>query len=361
MQDLQSHTLRFTVPEGYSFDDDKLQQGADVLQSMSHLLSDPENAEEIKTHVQKLLDLGFENLNVAVSEDLDEATMAKVQAAALSLFADLGMQTGAPQMKSAETASDAADSGSGDEEMEDTEKAAPAKAVEADSDSSDSDSSDDEEEAPTKATLAPAKVADDDSDNSDSSDSEEEVKSAPVKTPVKKEDSDSESSDSDSDEEMEDTPKPATTAPVQKKSEESDSDSDSDSSDEEEKAPAKQTEKKEAAKEESDSDSDSDSSSDSDDEKEAEEPVKSVKSVKKKKSEPFRRVKASGKHLKSNAWSADQHGGHGAEAFEKLGKHRGKEFIKAKNKRKRSNRSGYGSIDTAVRSIDLAKRRKLNK
>merc|ERR1719173_1859 len=86
---------------------------------------------------------------------------------------------------------------------------------------------------------------------------------------------------------------------------------------------------------------------------------KSVSKAPKKKNQPFRRVRASGKNLESNSWDPSKHGGHGAEAFEKLGRHQGKEFIKAKNKRKRSNRSGYGSIDFAVRSTDLTKRRKL--
>jgi len=73
---------------------------------------------------------------------------------------------------------------------------------------------------------------------------------------------------------------------------------------------------------------------------------------------PFRRVKSSGKSFSSNAWDAGKHGDHGGEAYEKLGKFRGADFIKAKNKRKRSNRSGYGSISMDVHSVDLSKRRK---
>jgi len=149
----------------------------------------------------------------------------------------------------------------------------------------------------------------------------------------------------------------------------SDSDSDSDSSDEEEnKTKAKPVAVVEKKEESSDSDSDSDSSSD---EEKTETPAKmevetpqpkpkKKPATKRKPNQPFRRVKSSGKSHSSNAWDANQHGEHGQEAMEKLGRYQGKDFIKAKNKRKRCNRSGRGQISMDVHSIDLTKRRKLN-
>jgi len=44
---------------------------------------------------------------------------------------------------------------------------------------------------------------------------------------------------------------------------------------------------------------------------------------------------------------------HETEAYKKLGKIHGAEFIKAKNKCKRSNRIGFGSISNDINSIDL--------
>lgn len=71
-------------------------------------------------------------------------------------------------------------------------------------------------------------------------------------------------------------------------------------------------------------------------------------------------MKSSGKSFESNEWNDQKHGSYGAEAFRKLGGVRGADFTKAKNKRKRSNRSGFGAISMDVRSVDLTKRRKLN-
>jgi len=179
---------------------------------------------------------------------------------------------------------------------------------------------------------------------------EQSEKAAEAVKPAEPE-KDSSDSDSSSDEEEEAKPEPET-----KKEDADSSDSDS-SSDEDEAEPEKAPEK---TKEE---DSSSDDSSSDEEEEAAPEPAAKpapVVTKKKPKNQPFRRVRGTSKSLESNAWDAAKHGGHGAEAFEKLGKHRGKEFIKAKNKRKRSNRSGFGAIDLGVRSTDLTKRRKLS-
>lgn len=172
-----------------------------------------------------------------------------------------------------------------------------------------------------------------------------EEKTAPVVAEAKKEeeDSDSDSDSSDSEDEKEEKKKPAAVPVVAKKEAEEDSDddsdSDSDSSSSEEEKKKETPKKKEVV---------------------AEEETTPSRGKKKKPNTPFRRVKSSGKSFASNAWEAGKHGDHGSEAHEKLGKFRGADFIKAKNKRKRSNRSGYGSISMDVHSVDLSKRRKLS-
>jgi len=210
-----------------------------------------------------------------------------------------------------------------------------------------------------KTTETEKKIEEDAESDSDSSDEAEETKPAPAAAPVAKEDSDSDS-DSDSEEE----PKKEAPKVEEKKAEESDSDSDSDS-DEEMEETEKKVEKKEEAK---DSDSDSDSSSEEEkpsekeEEKQQEEETPKVVKRKRQANQPFRRVKSRGAAKYSNQWNAGTHGEHGAEAFEKLGRFRGADFIKAKNKRKRSNRSGFGKMSLEVNSIDLSsmnKKRKL--
>jgi len=96
-------------------------------------------------------------------------------------------------------------------------------------------------------------------------------------------------------------------------------------------------------------------------EEEEEKAARVSKKKQKKPNQPFRRVRSSGKALSSNQWDAAQYGEHGREAQEKLGRVQGKDFTKAKNKRKRSNRSGFGSISMAVNSVDLTKSNKKRK
>lgn len=264
--------------------------------------------------------MGLTTVNVATSEDLSKEDLLKLRRGLMKAFQDAGLTVNGAKSgaeKKADEGKKAEDSSDDDSEKPAApiaKKDAPEEKTSEDA-SSDSDS-DEEMEDKTKAAAAK-----DDGSDSDSDSSEEEAEPAKKAAPAKK-----------------------------------DSDSDSDSSSEEEtktkktKFPPPPTKKV------------SSSSSDSDGEDEKQTPPAETPKPKppKKKNQPFRRVRASGKKLESNAWDASKHGGHGAEAFEKLGRHQGKEFIKAKNKRKRSNRSGYGAIDFQVRSTDLTKRRKLN-
>jgi len=405
--------LQFTLPLSLqNTSEEKQKKWSAILAQIVMVLSDKSsNAEALQPLLAKCSELGLTSVNVAIAEDMGNDELMKLQRGVIKAFRDVGLSISKPEGANASAASFDAkvDSGkqaedSGDSSSDDDSEEAPPAAKTKDAveekmaEDSDSDSSsDDEEEEPKQAKVEAVKSKEDSDDSDSSSDEEEEVA---AKQPPAKEDSSDSDSSSDDDEE-EEAKKPAATAMQV----EENSDSDSDSSSDEEEAPKKvekmeveedsdsdsssdeeeetKAEKKEAAESSSDDSSDgsddeeetkaapaakkpaddgssSSSDSDSDEEEEKPKPVEKAPSKPpKKKNQPFRRVRASGQHLESNAWDASKHGGHGAEAFEKLGRHQGKEFIKAKNKRKRSNRSGYGSIDFAVRSTDLTKRRKL--
>jgi len=384
--------LLFTLPPSLqNTSEEKQKKWSAILAQIVMVLSDKSsNAEALRPLLTKCSELGLTSVNVAIAEDMGKDELLKLQRGLIKAFRDVGLSISKPEGSETNVASSDAkvDSGkqaedSGDSSSDDDSEEAPAPAAKTKDDveekmaeDSDSDSSsDDEEEEQKQAKAAEVKSKEDSDDSDSSSDEEEEV--AAKQPPAKEESSDSDSS-SDDDEEEE-------AKKVEKMEVEEDSDSDSSSDEEEEEAKA---EKKEAAESSSDDSSDgsddeeetkatpaatkpaddgsssssSDSDSDEEEQKKEEKPKpvkKTVSKPPKKKNQPFRRVRASGQNLESNSWDPSKHGGHGAEAFEKLGRHQGKEFIKAKNKRKRSNRSGFGSIDFAVRSTDLTKRRKL--
>jgi len=217
------------------------------LESITNHLLNVVDKDALNVEIKELKALGLDNLNVGVTDSLDDEALVNVQAVALELFDSLGLETTPNDKVEVQTSTTTETPTATTETKSETD-------AEDDSDSSDDDSSDSSENQETPVKKAPKL------------EEEEEEKAAPVS-----------------------------------------------------------------------------------------------KKKQKKPNQPFRRVKSTGKSFSSNQWDASQYGDHGREASEKLGKVQGKDFTKAKNKRKRSNRSGFGSISMSVNSIDLTKASKKQK
>lgn len=355
--------LLFTLPSSLEKSSETEQkQWSALLAQIVMVMSDSSSVpHDLQPLMKKCSDLGLTSVNVAISEDLGNAELLKLQRGLIKAFRDVGLCISEPEESAGSMSAPMKSDKDDRKEAEDLHSSPVAKAKKkddveektAENQSDASSSSDDDEDEQEKTSVVQAKQDSDDSGSSSSEDEEEEVAAKPSAAATETVSSDSSSSDEDEEEAH------------KKVAAESDSSS-SDSDNDEDKNPPKAKQKfPPPPTKPTDGDSDSSSSdSDSDDEpqkEEKKEPEIVAKPITrpKKKNQPFRRVRPSGRSLESNSWDPSKHGGHGAEAHEKLGRHQGKEFIKAKNKRKRSNRSGHGAIDFAVRSTDLTKRRKL--